>query len=660
MDHVPSRVAEAFNAASSSGTSPRSSPRWGRHRRGTARLTVLVPGDQYGRRHDRDGSRQRGNRLRCASSWAIRRRSSGTGSSRRSRRSSPIGGGCSSCSAPGWGKSAVYFVTTALLRARGAGPTLLVSPLLGLMRNQIEAAERGGLRAATINSDNQKLWDEVIGELEANTVDVLLVSPERFANQAFRERRAPDDRATRRAARHRRGALHQRLGPRLPARLPPARPRPRSPPPRRPRARHDRHRERPGRRRRPGAARRGAPHHPRPARPREPRPRRHRAALPTRPARLARAGAAHAARHRHRLHAHRRRRAPRRRVAALPAASRPAPTPARPTPRRSSPSSPTSWPTTIKAVVATSALGMGYDKPDLAFVVHYQSPGSADRLLPAGRPGRPWHRPRRGHPARRPRGPPTSRTTSSAPRSPSASRPKPSSRSSPTRRTGCRCTRSRTTSTSAAAGSSRMLKNLEVDGAVEREGRKYRRTLAPWTYDEDRVELVTAQRRHEQETMRDYLHGTGCLMETLRHELDDPVGQAVRSLQPLHRRVAHDRARPVARDRGAGVPPRPEPRAQAAQAVPGGHAHRRGRAARRRLGARPLGRRRLGPADRRRQGRRHVLRRARRRARRAARQAASGPGVRVGHRGAVPTGAGARALVGRAARASGSGSRSDP
>src|SRR3954451_1015775 len=91
----------------------------------------------------------------------------------------------------GWGKSAVYFVTTALLRARGAGPTLLVSPLLGLMRNQIEAAERGGLRAVTINSDNQDLWNEVVEQLEANQVDALLVSPERFANQQFRDRVLP-------------------------------------------------------------------------------------------------------------------------------------------------------------------------------------------------------------------------------------------------------------------------------------------------------------------------------------------------------------------------------------------------------------------------------------------------------------------------------------
>ena len=87
----------------------------------------------------------------------------------------------------GWGKSAVYFVTSALLRARGAGPTLLVSPLLGLMRNQIEAADRGGVRAVTLNSDNKADWEQIVDELDADKVDVLLVSPERFANAAFRE-----------------------------------------------------------------------------------------------------------------------------------------------------------------------------------------------------------------------------------------------------------------------------------------------------------------------------------------------------------------------------------------------------------------------------------------------------------------------------------------
>mgnify|MGYP003326824234 FL=1 len=91
----------------------------------------------------------------------------------------------------GWGKSAVYFVATRLLRDAGSGPTLLVSPLLALMRNQIEAATRGGIRAATINSDNRDDWDAVFDQIDRDVVDILLVSPERFANAQFRRRLAP-------------------------------------------------------------------------------------------------------------------------------------------------------------------------------------------------------------------------------------------------------------------------------------------------------------------------------------------------------------------------------------------------------------------------------------------------------------------------------------
>ncbi|MDP1792786.1 MAG: DEAD/DEAH box helicase, partial [Acidimicrobiales bacterium] len=86
----------------------------------------------------------------------------------------------------GWGKSAVYFIATRMLRDRGSGPTLLVSPLLALMRNQIEAAERMGVRAATINSANTGEWEQVLDELETGGVDVLLISPERLANPKFR------------------------------------------------------------------------------------------------------------------------------------------------------------------------------------------------------------------------------------------------------------------------------------------------------------------------------------------------------------------------------------------------------------------------------------------------------------------------------------------
>ncbi|MFD7817592.1 RecQ family ATP-dependent DNA helicase [Streptomyces sp. NPDC059785] len=91
----------------------------------------------------------------------------------------------------GWGKSAVYFVATALLRERGAGPTVIVSPLLALMRNQVDAAARAGIRARTINSSNTEEWDTVQAEVAAGEVDVLLVSPERLNNPDFRDQVLP-------------------------------------------------------------------------------------------------------------------------------------------------------------------------------------------------------------------------------------------------------------------------------------------------------------------------------------------------------------------------------------------------------------------------------------------------------------------------------------
>ncbi|MDR6612147.1 RecQ family ATP-dependent DNA helicase [Leifsonia sp. 1010] len=91
----------------------------------------------------------------------------------------------------GWGKSAVYFVATMLLRARGAGPTILVSPLLALMRDQVAAAERAGVRAVTINSSNRHEWDDVAARLREDSVDVLLVSPERLNNPDFRDTQLP-------------------------------------------------------------------------------------------------------------------------------------------------------------------------------------------------------------------------------------------------------------------------------------------------------------------------------------------------------------------------------------------------------------------------------------------------------------------------------------
>jgi ATP-dependent DNA helicase RecQ len=91
----------------------------------------------------------------------------------------------------GWGKSAVYFVATKLLREAGSGPTVIVSPLLALMRNQIAAAERAGIRAVTINSTNIDQWQPINDQIQAGEVDVLLVSPERLNNPGFRDEVLP-------------------------------------------------------------------------------------------------------------------------------------------------------------------------------------------------------------------------------------------------------------------------------------------------------------------------------------------------------------------------------------------------------------------------------------------------------------------------------------
>jgi ATP-dependent DNA helicase RecQ len=90
--------------------------------------------------------------------------------------------------ATGWGKSAVYWAATSALRAAGRGPTLIVSPLLALMRDQVAAAAAAGLRAATVNSTNLDDWDAVFDDIAADRIDVLLVSPERLGNAGFAKR----------------------------------------------------------------------------------------------------------------------------------------------------------------------------------------------------------------------------------------------------------------------------------------------------------------------------------------------------------------------------------------------------------------------------------------------------------------------------------------
>ena len=92
----------------------------------------------------------------------------------------------------GWGDSAVYFVATALLRELGEGPTVIISPLLALMRNQVSAAEAAGVRAATINSANPQEWADVEEQVAVGEVDVLLVSPERLNSPDFRDSVLPE------------------------------------------------------------------------------------------------------------------------------------------------------------------------------------------------------------------------------------------------------------------------------------------------------------------------------------------------------------------------------------------------------------------------------------------------------------------------------------
>ncbi len=113
----------------------------------------------------------------------------------------------------GWGKSFVYLIAAKLLREQRMGPAILISPLLALMRNQIAAAERMGVRAKTINSENQKEWETVESALARNEVDILLISPERLASERFGAGVLAPVGGTHLVAGGGRGALHFGLGP---------------------------------------------------------------------------------------------------------------------------------------------------------------------------------------------------------------------------------------------------------------------------------------------------------------------------------------------------------------------------------------------------------------------------------------------------------------
>ena len=422
----------------------------------------------------------------------------------------------------GWGKSAVYFIATKVLREQGAGPTLLVSPLLALMRNQIEMATRIGVRAETINSTNPDEFEPIAERLANDEIDLLLVSPERFANERFRDRMLsviartvgllvvdeahcisdwghdfrPDYRrivrvlealpagvpvlCTTATANDRVIAdITDQLGDELQTF----------------RGTLDRESLALAVADVPSQAERMA------------------WLAETLPS-MEGSGIVYVLTI-----------ADGERVAAFLR-------------RQGIDAEAYSGATDnddrirleqallaneLKALVATSALGMGFDKPDLGFVVHFQSPGSPIAYYQqVGRAGRALdHAPAILLCGVEDRDIQNYFIETAFPPRDQAERIvgllEDSAASGPMSLNDLMATvnvrRGRLES---------MLKVLEVDGAVARERGGYVRTDSRWQYPAERVEHITALRRHEQEAMRRYARHDGCLMEFLRRELDDP------------------------------------------------------------------------------------------------------------------------------------------
>jgi len=425
-----------------------------------------------------------------------------------------------------WGKSAVYFVATKLLRERGAGPTLIVSPLLALMRNQIAAAERLGLRAHTVNSTNRDGWDEVQALLASDAVDLLLISPERLNNPQFRREMLPlfasrvallviDEAHCISDWGHDFRPDYRRIAEML-ARLPKgvgvlcttA-------------TANDRVVADVEEQLRVGHAdaelvtlrgplgRSSLRFEVVPLR----APADRLAWLATWLPRLPGSGIVYTLTKRDADH-----------VAAFlnERGIRTAAYSGEHETDQRIAIEDRLLANDLKAVVATSALGMGYDKPDLGFVVHYQAPGSVIAYYQqVGRAGRGVDRAEvvllRGAEDRRiqdffierafPRREIVDEALGFLARSGGATVPE--------------------LMNVVNLGKARieaMLKVLDVEGAVSREGTKWvRETSSGWTYDADRYAHITALRRREQETMASFGHDGRCLMRALQEELDDPA-----------------------------------------------------------------------------------------------------------------------------------------
>lgn len=421
----------------------------------------------------------------------------------------------------GWGKSAVYFITTKILREAGFGPTILISPLLALMRNQIEMAARLGVQAETINSSNTLDWPWITAEFTDGAVDLLLVSPERFGNAQFRGEFMPtiaaktglivideihcvsdwghdfrpDYRRVKRildllprgvpvlgttATANDRvvGDVSEQLGSDIVL-----------------------HRG--------SLARDGLRLHvfhlPLPAQ--------RLAWLVDALNQLSGTGIVYCLTVKDTI-----------RVAKWLQLNGIEAEPYFGDAELSAKVQIESdlLANKLKVVVATSALGMGFDKPDLAFVIHFQSPGSpiayyqqvgrAGRALPesfgillAGNEDREIqdYFIKTAFPSQE-----------LAERVVSLLERQGSPLSLGTIEAQVNIARGRLM---------QMMKVLEVEGVVEKVGSSYQRTLRPWTYPAERVNSVTAARRREQEVMLAYAGSTGCLMEFLSKQLDDPT-----------------------------------------------------------------------------------------------------------------------------------------